>query len=377
MTSSPLMPPAPFAGIEAMGLALPTDAITADTLAELRSVPVDKLRLGLGCEEIGLVPPEQDALPLAVLAAERALADWGGDRSRVGLLAWGSETARDMSRPLSAWLADALDLRGAIRSYEVKHACYGGTLALRQAAEWVASGAADDRVALVLAADVARYAPGSPGEPTMGAGAVAFIVGREPRVAELDRRSASWSAPAFDFWRPVGRPWPEVDGPLSQACYLEGATACYRQLAEADPQAWLESFGAHSLHVPFPGMARKAFRHAFVELGLDAEVVDAHCRTQVEPDMAWNRRCGNAYTASLWIAVAHALARLGEGARISAFSYGSGYGCELLTLRAGPACASATWARHAEADLAARRYLDAEEYEQWRQAEASAAGIRI
>ena len=58
------------------------------------------------------------------------------------MLAVGTETAVDMSRPLSAWVADRLGLKGAVRSYEVKHACYGGTLALRQAAEWRLSGAA-------------------------------------------------------------------------------------------------------------------------------------------------------------------------------------------------------------------------------------------
>ena len=65
-------------------------------------------------------------------AARRALGRWQGNLDDIGLIAVGTESALDMSRPLSAWVAEELGLRGAVRSYEVKHACYGGTLALKQ-----------------------------------------------------------------------------------------------------------------------------------------------------------------------------------------------------------------------------------------------------
>ena len=48
----------------------------------------------------------------------------------------------------------------------------------------------------------------------------------------------------------------------------------------------------------------------------------------------WNRRCGNAYTASLWISVARALSGRRPGERIAAFSYGSGFGAAVVAAAA-------------------------------------------
>jgi hypothetical protein len=211
---------------------------------------------------MALCAPGEGVASLAIEAARRALSRWHGDVSQIGLLAVGTETALDMSRPLSAWVADGLGLCGALRSYEVKHACYGGTLALRQALEWKLSGAAPGKAALVVAADVALYAEGDPGEPTQGAGAVAMIVDDDARLAVIDPVSFTHSEPAFDFWRPVGQPFPSVDGPLSLDCYKRATERCFAQLLGGAPlERVLESHAALAFHVPFPKMVRKAFVH--------------------------------------------------------------------------------------------------------------------
>jgi hydroxymethylglutaryl-CoA synthase len=356
----------PATGIAALGLKLPPLGLTMDQLAELRGEDVAKYTIGLGCSEMALCPRDYGVADLAVAAAERALERWGGDRSRIGLLAVGTETAVDMSRPLSAWVAEGVGLSGAVRSYEVKHACYGGTLALRQATEWRLSGAARGQAALVVAADVALYAPEDPGEPTQGAGAVALVVD-EPRVAALETVSHPWSEPAFDFWRPVGESFPRVDGPLSLDCYRRAAEHCFRAWAgEDDPAQALEALEAMCFHVPFPKMVRKAVDHLGEVFGwTQQQARDLYAR-KIEPYMEWNRRCGNSYTASLWTSVARALAGMEEGKRLTAFSYGSGFGAELLTLVAGPEAAGGAWAEDVEGDLAGRSLIDAATYQELR-----------
>src|SRR5262249_40042134 len=162
----------------------------------LRSVDPNKYTSGLGCQQMALCSDAESVVSLAVGAARRALNRWDGSINDIGLLAVGTETAKDMSRPLSAWVAGELGPSRNIRSYEVKHACYGGTLALRQAFEWRESGAARSKAALVIASDVALYAVGDPGEPTQGAGAVAMIVER-PNIATLSTESFPFSKPAF------------------------------------------------------------------------------------------------------------------------------------------------------------------------------------
>ena len=356
-------------GIAAFGLAFPPLAVAAGTLAELRGEDPQKYVVGLGCEEFCVSPRHADVVGLAAQAARRALAHWGGDPSQIGLLAVGSESGVDMSRPLSAFVADQVGLRGQLRSYEVKHACYGGTVALRQALEWRASGASRGKAALVIAADVALYAPADPGEPTQGAGAVAMIV-EEPRIAAIDLHSATWSEPAFDFWRPVGESFPRVDGKLSLDCYMRAAARCFRGLyGEQDLADVTAELAAMCFHVPFPKMVKKAVRHLGAAFGWDEARADALYAEKVEPTMAWNRRSGNTYTASLWTAVARALVGLPAGRKLSAFSYGSGFGSELLTLTAGADAAAGGWAAEVEQDFAARRFLSLVEYDALRRAE--------
>lgn len=349
-------------GIAAFGLALPSMALPMAELAALRGEDPNKYLFGLGCREMALCSGKEDAATLAAEAAGRALARWGGDPARIGLLAVGTESAKDMSRPLSAWVADALDLRGAVRSYEVKHACYGGTLALKQAVEWKLAGAGDGQAALVVASDVALYAPEDPGEPTQGAGAVAMVVD-EGRVAAIGRMSFAWSEPAFDFWRPVGEAFPRVDGQFSLDCYRRAAEHCVRAwLGERDPEGAFAELAAMCFHVPFPKMVKKAVLHVGEALGLSAEASQALFDSKVDPAMEWNRASGNAYTASLWIAVANALAGCSTGEQLVAFSYGSGFGAELLTLTAGPEAAAGAWTADVEGDLARRTLVDAQDY---------------
>jgi hydroxymethylglutaryl-CoA synthase len=358
----------PETGIASIGIHFPSLALPVEELARLRGVDPDKYTIGLGCSEMALCPDDAGVVPLATEAARRALTRWGGDRERIGLLAVGTETAVDMSRPLSAWVADELGFAGRVRSYEVKHACYGGTLALRQAAEWRLSGAARGKAALVLAADVALYAPGDPGEPTQGAGAVAFVVD-DPRIAALDAASYPYSEPAFDFWRPVGDAFPKVDGQFSLECYKRAAAECYQALVEdtGEPaEEVVDRFVYLCFHVPFPKMVKKAVVAIGERFGWDPERISALYAEKVEPTMVWNRMSGNAYTASLWISVAQVLRGLPEGERIAAFSYGSGFGAELLTLTAGPEAAEGAWAADVETDLAGRERLDGERYQELR-----------
>jgi 3-hydroxy-3-methylglutaryl CoA synthase len=224
-------------GISALGVHFPSAALPLAELGALRGVDPNKYLSGLGCHEMALCPAGTDVVALAVTAARRALESWQGSLSDIGMIVVGTETAKDMSRPLSAWVAEELGLTGAVRSYEVKHACYGGTLALRQAVEWRRSGAARGKSALVIAADVALYAPEDGGEPTQGAGAVAMIVGT-PDIAEVELHSFPYSQPAFDFWRPVGQAFPSVEGQLSLDCYKLAAESCF-----ADYVAFQQSEG--------------------------------------------------------------------------------------------------------------------------------------
>lgn len=353
--------PSSTSKISAIGVALPSLRLPVEVLAEHLSVDPNKYKIGLGCVAQSLCGPDDSPVRLGIRAAELALEQWGGDISQIGMLAVGTETALDMSRPLGAWMAEALNLPESVRSYEVKHACYAGTLALRQAFEWQRSGASRGKAALVICADEALYAPGHPGEPTQGAAAVAMILDAEG-FAEIGLHSYAFQRPAFDFWRPVGEAYPQVDGPLSIRCYQDAFSSCLEQWAEDSEATFaLDAVDAWAMHAPFPKMVLKGFIAGQQAAGVDEELAQQRYSEQVLPSLAWNTRVGNCYTASAWLAFACAAASSDSAKNIALFSYGSGCGAELVLLQQ-TAPVSTRLKASVEAQLAAQTVLSVDDY---------------
>lgn len=72
-------------GIASIGLHFPPLAMPVEELAKLRSIDPNKFTVGLGCGQIALCPENYTAADLAVVAAERALSRWQGDRNKIAV----------------------------------------------------------------------------------------------------------------------------------------------------------------------------------------------------------------------------------------------------------------------------------------------------
>src|SRR3954469_16278202 len=173
-------------GIDALGVAIPRRYVDMVELARARGVEPGKYVEGLGAREMAVAEPGEDTVALAALAGSRALAASEIDRNSLGLLIVGTETGVDHSKPVASFVHGLLDLPRTMRVYDTQHACYGGTAGLMAAVDWIASGAAAGRSALVICSDIARYGVNTAGEPTQGAGAVAMVVSANPALLELD-----------------------------------------------------------------------------------------------------------------------------------------------------------------------------------------------
>lgn len=352
-------------GIESIGIKLPSYVIEAKNIAKLRGMAEEKATIGLGCYMVGLCLDKETVVDLAVAAAERAIERWQGDISEIGMIVVGTESSLDEARPLSAWVAERLKLSGAIRSYEVKHACYAGTLALRQAVEWK-KATNSNKSALVIAVDVCLYAPGHAAEVTQGAGAVAMIVGNDS-VCSIDLRTYPYSEPCFDFWRPTGNAFPSVDSQKSLSAYLKATVSCFNALFADQPNLSFENFRSVCFHVPFPKMVLKAFKHLSLALNLSEFEQHKILKDKILPFIVWNKEIGNAYSASLWISVAQALKTAKVSEKIACFSYGSGFGSELFVLERKHS--NSNWTEDVKIDLHKREKISIEEYDNWRKKE--------
>lgn len=328
----------PPIGIDAIALSVPRRFVELSELAEVRGVAPAKYLTGLGTRRMAITAPDEDPITLATNAARRLFQRSGASPSDIGLCIVGTETAVDHSKPAASFVHGLLGLPSACRVFEAKHACFGGTAGLLNAVDWIASGSARGRAALVVCSDVARYALGSAGEPTQGAGAVAMLVRERPRLVEIEvGRTGSYARDVYDFWRPLHHKEALVDGHFSVQCYLDALAGAYEEWRRLDGGG--EPLARTCYHVPYGKMARKAHRHRRMMDGLSEEAADESFAVEVEPSLELPARIGNIYTGSLYLALASLLnaeARALEGRRIGLFSYGSGCCAEFFAGRIGP-----------------------------------------
>lgn len=326
-----------LAGLESLGIAVPSKYVELSDLAKARGVAPEKFTEGLGTTRMAVAGLEEDTVTLGARAAQMALEKAGIDPSEIALLAVGTETAVDHSKPVASFVQGLLGIPPACRVFETKHACYGGTAALQLALDWIRSGSARGKKAMVICSDIARYGLNTPGEPTQGAGAIALVLSASPRLVAFEAEPMGvYSQDVHDFWRPLYSKDAFVDGHYSVQCYLQALEGAYRAykagVGHAEAPMFSDRFAALVYHVPYGKMARKAHRQLRTVDGDKAP--DASFDRLVGPSMLLPAQVGNTYTASMYLALASLLGASREdlsGKRVGFFSYGSGMCAEFFT----------------------------------------------
>lgn len=360
-------------GIDAMAFAVPRSYLDIVDLASARGVAPAKYTSGLGVTQMAVAGPDEDPVTLATEAARRLLQSSGRSASEIGLCIVGTETAVDHSKPIASYLHSMLGLPRACRVFETKHACFGGTAGLLNAIDWIASGSARGRAALIVCTDIARYPLLSAGEPTQGAGAVAMLISEKPRLVRLEPgASGSYSTDVHDFWRPLHRKDALVDGHFSVQCYLDALAGAYEEWQKVSGSS--DPLVRSCYHVPYGKMARKAHQRRCAIDGLPEAAADASYAVEVEPSLRLPSQVGNIYTGSLYLSLLsllHAEAAQLEGQRIGLFSYGSGCAAEFFAGRVVPGAGEFIKQLDVTAPLRERRRLSIPEYEELRRSDAT------
>eukprot|EP00662_Eupelagonemidae_sp_cell21_P039150 gene39150-21807_t len=135
-------------------------------------------------------------------AALRLMLAHDVDPDSVGFFGFGTESSTDNSagavilKGMVDRGLEAVGRRRLTRHVEVpefKHACLGGVYALKNALRFVELDERG-RSAIVVSGDIAEYERGTTGEQTQGAGAVAMLVTRNPKIAQIHHGQAGSSA---------------------------------------------------------------------------------------------------------------------------------------------------------------------------------------
>lgn len=366
-------------GIDALGFALPRLVLPMQVFAEGRGMEFEKLRFGLGLQDMAVPDADEDCVTLAAQAAWSVLEQHGLAPHEIGRIYLGTESAVDAAKPSATYVHGLLEERFAADygpralahcdALDMTFACAGGVDALLNSADWVRAGRG--RKALVIAADVAKYAPHSPGEYTQGAGAVAALVTEDPRIMVLDDAVGVSVESAADFFKPRRRfskdelaaavggrteagsehpfwatpeavveqylEFPVFDGPYSNDCYVGRVReALGRYEAESGLRAMNDWVGM-CFHLPYAFQGRRMWPEIALDLyadqGLLAQVeaeagvteaeaggrkalakawsksaaYKAYVAEKIGPGEAASMRVGNMYTASIFMGLVSAL----------------------------------------------------------------------
>jgi hydroxymethylglutaryl-CoA synthase len=348
----------PQYGIEALHFYTSRYSLDLELLAQARGCPFEKYSEGLGQKTMSVIPPDEDIISLSASSALFALE--GVDKSQIGMLLFATESSIDQSKAGGIWVHDLLGLSKNCRVVELKQACYAGCAGLQLGLHFLAKY--PEKKVLVIATDIARYGLGTPGEPTQGCGACAFVLSTTPRLIAFDAEYGVCTQNVYDFWRPNYRKEALVDGKYSTKVYLEILTESWKDYV-ANSKRSFDEHHYFCYHIPFTRMAKKAHeRLLHINERLSSQ---AHLS---KSSLLYSEEIGNSYTASLFIGLSSLLENEPENLackRIGLFSYGSGCVGEFFSGRVLPGYEQFLHKERHQKLLASRTKLNMAQYEEF------------
>lgn len=306
-------------GIDKLGFYSPSQIIDMRELAKARGIDPDKFTYGLGQDFMAVPSLSQDIITLAANAAHTILNE--DDKKAIDLVILATESGIDASKAGATVIQSLLGINPYSRALEVKQACYSATAAIQLAKAHIALN--PEVKVLVIASDISRYGLNTPGEPTQGAGSVAILLSRDPKILVLEDKPSYYTDDIHDFYRPNYSDTAVVDGKYSNEQYQRFFDITYKNYLEKHDFS-IQDFKAFCFHIPYTKIGQKALQ----SITDNKEMLD-----QYKLSTFYNRKVGNIYTGSLYLNLLSLLHKgsLEAGDRIGLYSYGSGAVAEFFS----------------------------------------------
>lgn len=314
-------------GIDKMGFATSQYVLQMNDLAQRRGVDPDKFSKGLLLNALSIAPITDDIITLGASAADSVLTE--EDRAAIDMVIVATESSIDQSKAAAVYVHNLLGIQPFARSVEMKEACYSATAALDYARLHIEKH--PQSKVLVIAADIAKYGIGTPGESTQGAGSIAMLISAEPHILELNDNTLVQTRDIMDFWRPNYSTTPFVNGMYSTKQYLDMLKTTWTEYQKRFETS-LADFSAFCFHLPFPKLALKGF-NKIMDKSLPTDLQEK-LKENFDKSILYSQQIGNIYTGSLFLGLLSLLENsqnLVAGDKIAFFSYGSGAVAEIFT----------------------------------------------
>ena len=422
------------AGIDDIAIYIPQLYVEASDFARERGLDPVKLERGLGIGQMAIVDTNQDPACLAANACLKIMQKNKLTPDQIGRLYVATESSFDESKAMNSYVIGMLEqvygeeTFGHCGGIECKFACVSGSYALYDNTNWIRAGESEDKHALVVVSDIAKYDMGSSGEVTQGAGAIAMLLNDKPRLLEFDPKVTSTSIKnEYDFYRPFGKETPIVHGQYSNLLYLiqvKNALSDYKRKAKKtgmiklnEDETILDHIDYLNMHLPYSNMGKKALAylarhewrtlprwnkiikeiemeepipkdprgtiesvladaefmtkdHQFTKLFTNTEKYVELYESKLASSLIASKMIGNLYTASLYLGFRSSLEFEYQngidlnGKRVGFCSYGSGASAMIFSGVIQPEYVQVVKDMNLEAEIGPRTKLSLDEYEE-------------
>ncbi|HYA82145.1 MAG TPA: hydroxymethylglutaryl-CoA synthase [Candidatus Bathyarchaeia archaeon] len=265
-------------GIDDLAIYVPKLYVDYKDFAEARGIDPHKLEYGIGVKKMALVDSNQDPACMAANACLKLMQKNHLHPEDIGRMYVATETGLDESKAMNSFVIGMLEQVYGESSFEhaggieCKFACVSGSYALYDNTNWIRADENNGKAAIVIVSDIAKYDIGSAGEYTQGAGAVAMLVKKNPRLLSFDQKVTSTIIKnEYDFYRPCGKETPLVNGNYSNLLYLiqvKKAFDSYKEKAIKtgliqlkDGESITDHIDLFSVHLPYRRMGEKALAY--------------------------------------------------------------------------------------------------------------------
>ena len=345
-------------GIDKIGFATSNYVLKLNDLAAARATDPEKLSKGLLLKELSIAPLTEDIITLGAAAADPILTS--EDKEKIDMVIVATESSIDQSKAAAVFIHGLLAIQPFARSFEIKEACYGATAALDYAKLHIEKY--PDSKVLVIASDIAKYGINTPGEPTQGAGAIAMLISKDPRILIFNEDNVAQTRDVMDFWRPNYSTTPYVNGLYSTQQYLDCLKTTWDEYQKRHNLS-LKDFVAYCFHLPYPKLALKGL-NKIMDKSLPQEQQD-QLKENFEKSILYSQKVGNIYTGSLFLGLLSLFGNsdnLKAGDKIALCSYGSGAVAGIFSASLVPGYEKQLSRTRLE-ELDQRQALSVEEYE--------------
>ena len=323
-------------GIEAINFYGGATHIDVKTIFKERNLDFERFdNLMMHKKSVGL--PCEDPVTNAVNAAKPIVDQLSAEeKDQIDMIITSTESGLDFGKSLSTYIHDYLGLNRNVRLFEVKQACYGCTAAFQMALSFVAAQVSPGSKVLVIGSDIARAAARHTyAEPSQATGAVALLVGENPKIFTVDLgANGYYGYEVMDTCRPL--PEIETGNPdLSLLSYLDCLKGSFQEYVNRVSDVdFMASFDFLSFHTPFAGMVKGAHRMLIRDMYKKKPTeIEEDFNKRIVPSLTYCTEVGNVYSATLYLA----LCGLVDSAcytgqkRVGMYSYGSGCSSEFYS----------------------------------------------